>query len=609
MWSEVLDIPSPGLDDNFFDLGGHSLVITRLSALVREAFGVRVGVRRFLEVPTVRGMADGVVEAQLQQGDPDEIATLLDLLEQDDGAPHRESPLLVAESTPLPGGDVDSPPTLDSIAIPTFERVPALLRALDSYHDNARRHGHAPSFTVMDNSNTTATRDHYREALSAFARRTNAEVSYAGMEEKAAWLDACARESGVDKRVIAFGLFGHRRGPFNAANNANANILHATGQPLFCADDDTLADLRLPPGLSDRVRFGVGNPEINWSFDDLSSLDMTMLAVDADVLGTYGTLLGRTAAQIVAASPNHADTVGTNDEGRVALVVPSLTGDCGWASPSSYLHLTGPSLDRLTASDVEYARARTTRIGARFVQQPTVVRRLSGFMCTFYGLDASKLVLPYVPCTMGNDTLYPRLHGICFPEDTFAFSPLALRHEPVDTRRFWPGEVLRGASGIDFSFLVASLVEPLWSRADEDQAPTRSRADRVRALGAFLVDLGELPHHEFWSLANDRVRAHAIAELELQQATLAAHQTTAETWRQDLSAYVGLRERSMQQEDFALPLDLRMGEGAEVAGALAREFVHAFGELVSAWPDIVAAADTLNQRESPLARRLGAGTA
>ena len=607
MWSAVLGIPSPGLDDNFFDLGGHSLVITRLSALVRQAFGVKVEVRRFLEIPTVRGMSDGVVEAQLRQSDPGAVAVLLDLFEQRDIAAMEARPRLAPEPVSRLTAAVAAPLSLTSVGLPTFERVPALLRALGSYQDNAQRHGHYPTFTVMDNSTSKATREEYREALGSLARRSGAEISYAGAEEKTAWLDACAQESGVDRAVIAFGLFGHSRGPYNAANNANANILHATGRRLLCADDDTFADLRLPPDPSDRVLLDVGNPEINWSFDDLAHLDATMVRTDADVLGTFGSLLGRTPAEIVAASPT-PHVADADDRGRVALVVPSLTGDCGWASPSSYLHQTGPSLKRLTATDDAYVRARTSRINARFVQHTTVVRRLPGFMCTFYGLDTSTLVLPYVPCAMGNDTLYPRLHGICFPEDAYAFSPLALRHEPVDARHFWPGEVLRGASGIDFSFLVAALVEPLWSGASDYRAPTRSRAERVRALGDFLVDLGELPLDEFWSLAQDRVRAYATEELDRQQATLAAHRTAAKTWRRDLSAYVELRERAMGGIDFAVPLDLSMGEGVEAARKLAREFVLAFGELVAAWPDIVAAANTLNQRERPLARSLTPGT-
>ncbi len=192
MWSQVLGIPSPGLDDNFFDLGGHSLIITRLSALVREAFGVRVEVRRFLEIPTVRGMADGVVEEQLRHSDPDDVAALLDLLERD-ARPHEPvGPQTASRHLPAAAGGSASIPSLSAIALPTFQRVPALLRAVESYHDNARRHGHAPSFTVMDNSPTGVVREQYRESLSAFAGRTGADVSYAGMEEKTTWLDDCA---------------------------------------------------------------------------------------------------------------------------------------------------------------------------------------------------------------------------------------------------------------------------------------------------------------------------------------------------------------------------------------------------------------------------------
>ena len=45
-----------GVDDNFFQMGGHSLLGAQVIAHVRDAFGVEVSLRSLFDHPTVREM-------------------------------------------------------------------------------------------------------------------------------------------------------------------------------------------------------------------------------------------------------------------------------------------------------------------------------------------------------------------------------------------------------------------------------------------------------------------------------------------------------------------------------------------------------------------------
>jgi acyl carrier protein len=62
----VLGVEEVGLDDNFFDLGGHSLLLARLRSRLAGRLAREVSVVTLFRYPTVRSLAEYVT-----QGRPD----------------------------------------------------------------------------------------------------------------------------------------------------------------------------------------------------------------------------------------------------------------------------------------------------------------------------------------------------------------------------------------------------------------------------------------------------------------------------------------------------------------------------------------------------------
>lgn len=62
MWSRLLGVGEVRRDDDFLDLGGHSLLMTQLRTDVRQVFGVTLTMRELFAVPTLRRLGELVDE-------------------------------------------------------------------------------------------------------------------------------------------------------------------------------------------------------------------------------------------------------------------------------------------------------------------------------------------------------------------------------------------------------------------------------------------------------------------------------------------------------------------------------------------------------------------
>jgi hypothetical protein len=481
--------------------------------------------------------------------------------------------------------------TIDTIAVVTARRAPALARCITSYGHHAARFARRPSFLVSDDS--LSPRD--REACVAGARKAaancGAEVVYVGAIEKLEILRGMVATGAVPPDIIAF-AFSDAEQVGRNTNGANRNLLLwlTHGSSLYVVDDDTICDTYRPSGASDVVRVVRGaaderrDPSEVWPLgsdgerDDERREGMCR-AQAIDVLGEHERWLGKRIAIKTRVHPALAPTP-VGPPARVAVTTNGLIGDCGWGSPAEYLFLRDASRDRLTKSDAAYRASVTSRQIVRAVRQPVLSERVDDFMSTFLAIDNRLVLPPFMPVCRGTGRVFARLVSLCRP-GWFAHLPFVLRHEPVERRRFPPGEICRSAAGIDLSRLVCCLLDTL------PRAHHTDPAARLMHYGRALTSVASQGVAGFRELAVDCVRSALARTADALEARADAETDHLSLCRRDTLAYAASLRRTIARPDVHIPLDLRSGRSLDDAEAVTRRLVFRFGRLLACWPDVL----------------------
>ena len=62
IWCDVLGLPQIGIHDDFFELGGNSILAVQAIARMSESFGIELPVSGLFEAPTIAQAAEGLPE-------------------------------------------------------------------------------------------------------------------------------------------------------------------------------------------------------------------------------------------------------------------------------------------------------------------------------------------------------------------------------------------------------------------------------------------------------------------------------------------------------------------------------------------------------------------
>ncbi|MGH7561801.1 MAG: non-ribosomal peptide synthetase [Gemmatimonadales bacterium] len=77
VWREALQVERIGRTTSFFDLGGHSLLVTRVVAALAKLFRIQLPIRAMFEAPTVAGVAAALRAREPAPGQTERVARLV----------------------------------------------------------------------------------------------------------------------------------------------------------------------------------------------------------------------------------------------------------------------------------------------------------------------------------------------------------------------------------------------------------------------------------------------------------------------------------------------------------------------------------------------------
>lgn len=507
-----------------------------------------------------------------------------------------------------PCGPGEESNTISAIGIATCNRTTHLERALNSYIESGRRHARNSSFVVVDDSRRADVQEETKRVLRGLQRRHDADIWYADRERRMHFADALARRTALPSELTRFALLGDKRYGMTYGSAVNALLLHAAGDLLLVADDDTVCNAARPPETNPELAL-TSRTEANeyWFFESREeALDAVSFA-NEDLLGLHEKLLGRTLSACVSEAGN-ADLCIDDMSARFlknmdlpgAKVGVSFLGTVGDPGSESTLHrlfTRDGTFERLTQSASKYPGRLSTHEVLKAPVQPSIS---DGAYCmsTHMGLDGRTLLPPFVPVQRNCDGVFGRILKMCFREYYSGYLPYAVPHGAPERRSSTPETAFRSLEAWRANDLLINLI------ASFDPWPSGASggAEGLRALGRFLENVGSYSQTAFEDSIRSAVTRATSSRIQEAERRLEEKRSAPKYWRKDMERYIATLQDAVTQREFFVPSDL---EGSlEEREKMLQDLVGKFGRLLTHWPDMMEAALHLRWEGHPLALKL-----
>jgi hypothetical protein len=487
--------------------------------------------------------------------------------------------------------------------IPTADRPETAAAAVEAYANEIRERGRETRILVLDDSSHDSATSTVRERCEAIARASGVSthvIDTAARRDYAADVALAANRTGARPEALEAALgIGRLQGQPAYGANRNLGLLMCAGGAYVSADDDTSpAFVSLAPSTS------MSSPDVSirsdtefiglTPFTSWPQLEGSVTPFRGDVFSVIERFLGRSIADL--SGPGQSESIDVDaraapllgrlerhpEAGRVRIACTGLYGDSAMSNPPH--HLFRAHREQRT-QNVEirsrYDSLKASRLVLRGSPIPTITD-VPFLMGTFYALDTSSILPPFLPVGRREDAFFAFLTHLVYPESLICHLPIAVRHEPVEERRGWTVDIT-DAHVAPVDLLQALILEQAGSGL------SGCPPERLRFLGGVLVDLGQLDEDAFERRVALAAKAFLARVASSVEAHLEWYGRQPRYWALDAERYLAGVDRMIES-----------GETGSTSGddtpLLRRDVCAQYGELLLSWPEIWNAAHEVNDR-------------
>lgn len=485
---------------------------------------------------------------------------------------------------------------ISTVAVMTRNRPYTLKRCLHSLIAHLRGFDRSPRIIVIDSSEAGESpdlplptgQDSPTPCSTAFPR-----LHYITRSAKEMLAMAIARESALPEHLVRFALLGADRSAPDFGANLNALMLLTAGEGILKLDDDViLRTTTLPQSTDGYLLSSRYVPEQFVFFRDMEELESELPPCPGDLIGAVEKVLGRSISECAANPSAFPLQEPLTDQlvravlertGFVRVAVGGVAGDLGFRSKAQLLFAWPSIMARRACDENQYRLACTTDVAVR-AAPAFLITDSPWCMAGVVGLDNRTGLPPFYPSGHNEDGLFGLVLRAVHPDSLIAHLPLALLHVPPTSSPVLDHPIWKGVARFEFHTLLWLLVRKLASMC--------AGSNRCELLGQALVEIGQLPTHEFWSVIAELRLELLATQIRLLHQFLQSR-SGPPTWRDNVTRALRVLEGAALSQQVPTPEDLSGLQGKEAPRERARRCVRRFGELLGHWRPMYLAARRL----------------